>query len=100
VTQTYEGQSDIHSKFFSLLLEIGFGCEADSCRFDHWEGYYGHSGFCVDEYRDIVNCKSDIYINFDIAWRAGFVIDAAALFLASRIMPNMAEHGSHGLVAP
>jgi glutaryl-CoA dehydrogenase len=45
VTQTYEGQSDIHSKYLLFLTEM-FG-EADKCRSYTWQGYYWSPSVCI-----------------------------------------------------
>jgi glutaryl-CoA dehydrogenase len=45
VTQTYEGQSDIHSKY--LFLHLGMLHEADKCRSHTWKSYYGSASVCV-----------------------------------------------------
>jgi glutaryl-CoA dehydrogenase len=47
VTQTYEGQSDIHSKSFLLLAQME--CEANGYRSYSWESYHGSTGFRIDE---------------------------------------------------
>jgi glutaryl-CoA dehydrogenase len=47
VTQTYEGQSDIHSKSISQLNDMKY--ETNRRRSYSWESYHGSTGFRVDE---------------------------------------------------
>jgi glutaryl-CoA dehydrogenase len=49
VVQTYEGQSDIHSKWIPLLLGKGkVGLTDGACRLDSGKSYYGCAGICLD----------------------------------------------------